>query len=104
MKARTISSADKMENNRRNGQAGARAAPSSDASNKKKVDPTTHQLVLTDSTPNGKVALNKSLSDCTSDHVSGVFAPICLVSNVTFPSRALWMVRVVNPFQIAPFF
>ena len=84
MKARTISSADNMENNRRTGQTGAKAAPNSNASNNRNVEPTTHQLVLTDSTPNGKVALNKSLLVCTSDHVSGVCSPICLAAYITF--------------------
>ena len=91
MNARTMSSADKIENNSRNGQSGVSAAPHSDASSNRKVEPTTHQLVLTDSTPNGRVALNRSLSACTSVRVSGTFPSIDLASQV-----ALFMASIVN--------
>jgi hypothetical protein len=56
MKARTIRNADMTENNNRSGHADERAAPTSDALNITKVEPTSHQLVLTDSTANGMVA------------------------------------------------
>jgi len=102
MKARSINSADKMENNSRSGHAGARAAPISDASNIAKVEPTTHQLVFTDSTPNGKVALKRSLSVCTLDIVSRISSTTCLASHVTSCSWPLCMGRSVNIIHIAP--
>ena len=75
MKARGISKADKIEKNSRTGQTGARAAPMSDPTSKRNVEPTTHQLVAMDSTPNGRVALNKSLSAATVVGVSAIFPP-----------------------------
>jgi hypothetical protein len=102
MKARSMRKADKTENNRRNGHAGARAAPNSDASNIRKVEPTTHQLVFTDSTPNGKVALKRSLSVCASDIVSRISSAIRPVSHVTSCSRALCMGGFANIIHIAP--
>ena len=83
MKARISNRADKMEHNSRNGHAGARAAPTSDVSNIRNVEPTTHQLVFTDSTPNGKVALKRSLSACAPDPVSRFFSTIYLATHVS---------------------
>jgi hypothetical protein len=102
MNARINNSADKMENNKRIGHAGARAAPKSDASNIKKVEPTTHQLVFTDSTPNGRVALKRSLSVSASGLVSRDSSPTCLASHIASYSWALCMGRFVNVFHIAP--
>ena len=102
MKARTINRADKTENKSRNGHAGARAAPNSDTSNIRKVEPTTHQLVFTDSAPNGKVALKRSLSVCAADLVSRISSPICIASHVTYCSWALCMGGFVNVVHFAP--
>jgi hypothetical protein len=102
MKARNINRADRMENISRSGHAGAMAAPNSDAINIRNVEPTTHQLVFSDSTPKGKVALKRSLSDRASDVVARIASSICRTSHVTFYSRALCTGGATNIIQFAP--
>src|SRR5210317_2126615 len=60
MKARTINSAVSKENSNRSGQAGANAAPHIDRMSRTNVEATSHQLLPTDSTAYGAVALSNS--------------------------------------------
>jgi hypothetical protein len=71
MKARTITSAARMDNNSRSGHTGASAAPASNTIKAAKVEATCHQLVFTDSTVNGMVAFRSSLPDRAPDGASG---------------------------------
>jgi hypothetical protein len=71
MKARTINRAVSSENSNRSGHTGAKAAPHIDPISKAKVEATSHQLLLIDSTAYGAVALSNSRPIRTSALVSG---------------------------------
>jgi hypothetical protein len=80
-----------MENNNRSGHTGARAAPTSDALNMTKVEPTSHQLVFKDSTANGVVALKSSLPVRVPDCVLAESLPASRTFSSTFYSHILYM-------------